>query len=368
MMQPATSRRPDNQRAQPPPDPVIAVWHCRSKQLSAPDKRAFEFLWRATGGGAATILVTPTDVANDQGTSSDAGKDRLDNLTALGFIARQPWGKKGNYRVACLDPWQALDGLRPVGQKDPQTVLGFATENISQPASEDRPFGVVSGAEPKANLRFDGCGLSPGGEASAEVLPDDPEEAPEDPRRPFLSSERGVTQSPSSIFGTCSGPSVDSTSPKVSEHGRRGSSGSSSAAAGQPEDPREAELLRQWRLKLGVRDQRLPATPLASAVGARLSSLPSPQEQQAAVEARAQHIFDRVNCPNMRMSPCLRMAWAIVEGRIDPGEVDELIRNLNKAQGDGLLVVPRSVYANRGFDRLCVRHGVPLPTRKPKPK
>ena len=60
MMQ-APSRRPDDQYAQPPPDPVAAVWQCRSKKLSAPDKRAFEFLWRLTEGGRRVVLLTPAD-------------------------------------------------------------------------------------------------------------------------------------------------------------------------------------------------------------------------------------------------------------------------------------------------------------------
>lgn len=126
--------------------------------------------------------------------------------------------------------------------------------------------------------------------------------------------------------------------------------------------------MRTWqaRLQAAGRSERAPDRPLEAPLIARLASLPSLEAQRQAAEERAQWIFQRVRCPRMRMSPCVRMAWNVVEGRIPLGRISQLLKSLDEADAAGRLQVPRSVYANRGFDRLCAEFGVPLPIRKPK--
>lgn len=107
---------------------------------------------------------------------------------------------------------------------------------------------------------------------------------------------------------------------------------------------------------------------MQAAVTESVRKLPSPQQQAAAMEQRATFIFDAVNCPNMRKAPCVRMAWHVVEGRIPWPKVATLLSALNDCEREGRLEVPRSVYANKGFDRICRECGVDLPPRKNKPR
>lgn len=339
---------------QPPPaiDPVAEVWRCRSKKLTAPRKRAFEYLYRVTEGGRKAVLLSAADVGQDQGTSSDAGKDCLDDLADQGFAIVQPWGKKGTYKVE-LGNWTCA--LRALGQKDERPLLDSLDghQNTSLPSSEARPFGDVAGAF--------GSGLSPGDEGLAGFPPEEaPEVPPEDPRRLFIPSEEERYISQPSTFGK---PSVNRSIPNGAEGSRGGSSGGSSAD--------EAAFLRDAssrRQAISFEQNRRPDTGLERPMLARLASLPSPEQQEQAAEQRAQIIFQRVNCPRMRMAPCVRMAWHVVEGRIDWKPIAQLLKLLDQLDQAGQLGCPRSAYANRGFDKICRDHGVPLPPRANKPR
>lgn len=103
-------------------------------------------------------------------------------------------------------------------------------------------------------------------------------------------------------------------------------------------------------------------------MAATVTRLPSPEQQTAAAEQRATLIYQAVDCPSMRMAPCVRMAWHVVEGRVVWSKLATLFKALNDCEREGRLTVPRSVYANKGFDRICRECGVDLPPRKSKPR
>lgn len=363
MMQSVPFRRAGPEHVPPPRDAWEEVRRCRNKRLSGEDKLAWSFLWHETEQGAREILTTAADVGYDQGTSGDAGLDRLKKLNALGFFAVRDGNKKGTYKIAALDPFAALEGLRLNGKKDPQTVLGFADQITPLPPSSE--------ADRSGSAGVFGSGLTPGcggdlKEDPPEEVPEEvPEVPPEDPRRPFRSSENEESQSPSLIFGRSSPFSQKLASREDTEEGRRGSSGTSS---GTSEDAEIAELQRIIAARQAELNRSRPEKPMQERMAASTAKLPSPVQQTAAAEQRAALIFQAVACSNMRMAPCVRMAWHVVEGRIVWSKLATLFKALNDCEREGRLNVPRSVYANKGFDRICRECGVDLPPRKTKPR
>src|SRR4051794_19093802 len=121
MMQSIPIRRTETERP-PEVDVVEMIWHCETKRLSAADRRAYEFLHGETEGGRLHILTTTKAIGRNQGTSNDAGKDRLNNLQGVGLINYQPAQKRGSYEVWLLEPFSAL---RALGVADPQLDLPF---------------------------------------------------------------------------------------------------------------------------------------------------------------------------------------------------------------------------------------------------
>jgi hypothetical protein len=326
--------------------------------MSGEDKLAFLCLWGETEQGAHEILTTAADVGYDQGTGSDAGLDRLKKLHALGFFAVRDGNKKGTYKIAALDPFAALEGLRLNGKKDPQAVLGFADQITPLPPSSE--------ADRSGSAGVFGSGLTPRNGDPKEDPPEEvPEVPPEDPRCAFRSSENEEIQSPSLIFGRSSPSSQKLASREDTEYGRRGSSGTSSATG---EDAEIAELQRIIAARQAELNPSRRSCIGFAGMAATTAKLPSPVQQTAAAEQRATLIFQAVACPNMRMAPCVRMAWHVVEGRVVWSKLATLFKALNDCEREGRLNVPRSVYANKGFDRICRECGVDLPPRKTKPR
>ena len=74
------------------------------------------------------------------------------------------------------------------------------------------------------------------------------------------------------------------------------------------------------------------------------------------VVARFLRFLAAVACPKLRRSPCLRVAWSVIEGRIPLADVDRVLASLKKTRAT--LQAPASAYFIRAMQRVFARHGV----------
>lgn len=73
---------------------------------------------------------------------------------------------------------------------------------------------------------------------------------------------------------------------------------------------------------------------------------------QQQIETLAQWIQGKVNCPNMRLSPCIKVARWIVEGRLQQSDLDDVLFSLNEADRLGKIRGTRSQYFNGSLAKL----------------
>lgn len=95
----------------------------RWPDMRGEDKLAWQFLWARSRSGLQQIVVTPTEVGIDQGTSGDAGRRRLKGLEETGLINVVERLRNGAWRIDMESP---LDVARRFKTEwDPQLCLPF---------------------------------------------------------------------------------------------------------------------------------------------------------------------------------------------------------------------------------------------------
>lgn len=360
MMQAIPIRRMETERP-PEVDVVEMIWHCETKRLSAADRRAYEFLHGETGGGRQSVLTTTKAIGRDQGTSNDAGADRLKNLKVVGLIDYKLAQKRGSYEVWLLDPFQAL---RAIGVTDPQMYLfeNTAGEPLSQSLAIARPDDVP--CSPAGNTASQGPSTPLAGHPG-EDPPEEPREVP--PPAPLSRlSEPSVLKSlqrPSTISEP-SEPSEDGGLPVAlaGEEVRRGTSGGTS-----PEIDLVAELKRR-RQQVGVPQQidALDVTRVA-AIAASMGRIPTERELQGRREHWVHVIKTRVKDDALYESVMIKVASAVVSGGLDPSDVMSILANLDKHRREKTLERAPGIYFVKSVKRLFQRRGLQW-DQKPKPR
>ena len=372
MMQAIPLRRPTAERPPPELDVVEMVWVCETEKISAPDKRAYEFLFAETQGGRLRILTTSLAVGRNQGTSGDAGRARLKNLASVGLIEYKPAQKRGSYEVWLLEPFSAL---RALGSADPQLDLPF--ENTSW----EGPSESQAGQPDDANFSQDGI-LESQVRQIGPHLAEEPREVPpfEVPRRPSGLLEKDCAPNRQSTIRRPSELSVKTGLPVAlaGEESRRGSSGGSSPAGnfgGEPPPDPVADLARR-RAELGIRiaDVRQPdqldVTRVAAIAAAVAKQVPSEEAQARTREHWVHRILTRVGDPDLKTCVAVKVACAIVRGELQADVVEEILANLAAHQrnktltggspGKYFLFSARGAFEERGLTWLAYH--------KPKPR
>ena len=91
--------------AAPTGDPAADLIR-RWPQISAADKFAWQYLVRRSRCGRQLIEVTATDVGDDQGVTTDAGRARIKNLEGRGLVrVVQSDRATGVYTIEVHDPF-----------------------------------------------------------------------------------------------------------------------------------------------------------------------------------------------------------------------------------------------------------------------
>jgi hypothetical protein len=368
---------------------VTYVWRCTSDQLTAPDKRAFEDLWRETAGGSKEASVTAAWLGYQQGTGGDAGRKRIKKLKELGFIRVRDGTKKGSYWVSMLDPFAVVKALGP---PDPNLRFEFARDDQAtcEPGGEDAT-GELRVIRPESSSACSSSQALPMGPPDTDpgvsrqgrrtiVTDDPPEDRRHDPDdRPDLvtSLNFSASASPStSHFSHLPSPpeKCAPASARDPDEARRRSSGGSSASDQDSRD--QDELLRTFRQRRAeMADDRPTALDGGASVGlgaivqAKLEAAMSPQAREQRVHELVGIQLRRVRDRSMMRAPCVRLAWAIVEGQVKERSMYEALDHLDELDAKHELLKPRSSYYNGCIKRLLTRGGADVgPPNPPKPR
>ena len=85
------------------------------------------------------------------------------------------------------------------------------------------------------------------------------------------------------------------------------------------------------------------------------SRLPTPDEQRRRAEQFVASIQRRVDDAKLRASPCLKVAWAIVEGRVKRIDVELILDGLDQLRRKGTLRKEPGAYFTGGAKKLFAR-------------
>lgn len=375
---------------------AVPAWELvrRWPGLRGEDKLAWLYLWSKSRQGSQQVDTTAAEVAADQGTTADAGRQRIRNLDREGLIRILRHERlTGVFFVECFEP-DAVCRAKPV-EWDGQRVFGFLMEQWqgSESATGDELLSEAGQSDAIAGRVF--------GSAHRQEATEDPPELPRCHRGSSGgSSVRAYLQEPSSAK-SISGPSTfgaladvgfkNRRSQELSEKcGHRGSSGGSSVgpsdnagtpaglrqpfAGGDDETAALARLIEMRRAEVAPR--AVEPTAMGHTLQARAVALPqispeSHQQSRDTADVLAVEIRERVGDPRLQASWCQKVAWAVVEGGVERSKLYQLLACCDKvrdparptwtkpsdAQPQG---VPLSAYFVLGSKRLCRKRGVDL--------
>lgn len=321
------------------------------------DKLAWLFLWLRSRGGREQISTTPAEVAADQGVTADAGRSRLKNLAAQGLIlVRNRERATGVWLVEVCDPGELevgrvvksdgqqllFDDLDSSGGPDPESLSSMGGEIDGSATAYVCSLGVVGGHSVQGRT---------------EEPPEDPrcaaEEPPEDPRSAVFEGLLYPRARSKSLVFEKSLSSKSSQGVQGDGSGDRGSSGGSSVA-GAEEDRDEvsalATLIEMRRQQVAPPRQAEPVRAIGESLSGRSHAEQLPRfgalhaQSRADAHALAGEIYRRVGDRKLKQSPVLRVAWAVVEGRVPRDRLYRLLGRLDELRASGQLTCPASAY------------------------
>lgn len=359
--------------------PLDQAWELvrRLADLRGECKLAWLYGWRLSRGGREQLVLSPAELAADQGTSSDAGRRYLATLAARGLVRiddrgrRGPSGPSGRWLVTWLDPIEQAAGRVVAG--DPQRDLfgDGETETAGDRLSSEPVRELRTGGDSIAAADTDGSqtrmetGRRPGERGGGRVGHDRPPTAataadlpadlPAVPRSPTsetsVSSRAHQTFNFGLNFGAgASAHSHDSATPKGPDGGR----GSAGGSAAGPETTARPTAGRS----AGPATRGGPPV----AIGEVLDRLPAaireginPAQRAAWIEELAAWLYRRVDCDRLRMNPCLVAAEAAVDDPQVCGELARIVRKIDEARAAGKIRITPSAMFNDLLTRARAR-------------
>ena len=343
----------------------------RCPGMSAEDKLAWSFLRHRSGWGhdpswdweQRTFKITAADLAEHQRVDAASGRRRRANLADRWQLIRvhHRCNVSGAWTVSLVRPSVALGEALGLVAADPQPRLTF-------------PELLESAEQATSESTRDGAGDAP---ACSADLPQAAAEPFTEPPRPPLTSGH---QTPS-----VSGPdSLDMVIGNTSDHplrvsiakdraaSHRGGTVHGNAGASCDEDRATDDLAREVRRRqqqLGIRaddaGEPLALNRVAAVAAAIVQRLPDERSVSMARERWIALIKRRVNDPQLKDAPCVKVAAAIAEGRLKESYVAEVFAELDKQRRNGTLRSAGAYFVG-SCQRLFSRLG--LEWAKPKPR
>jgi hypothetical protein len=348
----------------------------RCPGMSAEDKLAWGFLrdrsgWPYEPGwdwGASKFKVSAQDLAEHQRVDSASGRRRRGNLADRWKLieVHHRCAVSGNWTISLVRPSLALAEHLGLVPAEPQSSL------FNEPADEatSESLRLISAGD--ALLRGQSASSAELREGSAEPLTEPPTPSLSRPAVPPLArapsghQNTSVDQSVSTdidIGNTSDHPRELSTAKDQGRQNRRGGTVSATADR-EAEEISEEELHRQFAAKrasvqreLGIAEPEAFDVNRVAAVAATLvRRLPDERSQSMARERWIYRIRREVDDPLLKLSPCVKVACAIADGRLKVESIEEIFAELNKHRRAGTLRKSPGAYfvgsAMQAFRRL----------------
>lgn len=353
----------------------------RCPGMSAEDKFAWGFARERSGWpyepnwdwGGRKFKISAREIAEHQNVDSASGRRRRNNLADRWKLieVHHRCAVSGDWTVSLVRPSLALAEQLGFVAADPQQQLP-GIDPVEKPSeqatSESRRDGV--GDAPA-------CSDQPrGGSAVPLTVPPTPSFSvtAETPlaRAPSGHKTSVVSDLSTDIdIGNTSGHLVRLSTAKDLAGSHRG--GSAHGSADPTDDVSEDELHRQWQAKRTALQQELRTADgepvdlktTAAMAAAIVRRLPDERSQSMARERWISLIRRTVDDPGLKVSPCVKVACAIVDGRLKAEIVEEIFAELRKQRQAGTLRSAGAYFvgsAQKAFSRLG------LEWERPKPK
>lgn len=290
------TRRAPEGRTRPEPDwQAVKRW----PGLRGEAKLAWRFLKDFGGGIGTTVVVTAADVGADQGTSSTAGRRAIESLALEGLLELVERAK-GRWTVYLPNPLDVARARRSRGCDGQGELFDLDDEPLTE-EPETPPTVRVKAAATETSA------------TEAGALPS--------PRQTSETSEcaRFYKDLDLGDFGDL-GKGAQARFERRSQRSRGDGSERATVATEAVVDVRGgASRIDSVLLKIASREP------------------PRPAEQERRVEETVQLILGRVQDPQLRLTPVVRVATAVHEGAFPDGELRRILAKLDDMRTSGRL-------------------------------
>lgn len=375
---------------------VVRVLRASSSMMRAAEKLAWLVLWQASRGGRDRIVMTSATLANEVGqTDAKAAREQLKNLLSRGLIDSSGPDRHGQWEMWVLSLDKA--GMPRRFDGDPQLEIEFEDPSKTPRDDRDDPAAAPHSESPAADARpSDVLALPPARIATEGARSEPPTAAPSDEDDSSAGGGRSLVDEVAELRAESA---RGKTARDFAE--QRGKTAGHFAAAAKPpavlprhvpsvlSEPSVPQVLRTLNLRStaqpqcerSIQGQRSESArgktarefaadsaacdergKMARDFAALAGRLPTEGEQRARVEDLAAKLMAAVRCPRLRQSPCLRAAWAVIEGRVPLADVDAVLRSLEAARPR--LRAPASAYFVQAIKRLFAKRGIPWETER----
>lgn len=288
--------------------------------LTAQAKLAHQYLYYVRSrvgstpiGQPGTVRITFAEIGADQGTTGTSGGRAYDQLRREGLL-EQIDARQSVRTVYLPDPLDAAIARRRAHEGDGQGVLFEAQEEPEQDTDELKYSGAEiwhepSATDPPAETAGAGC---PAGGPSLSGLP---------PGAPGAFGHGSVTDPLRIRNGSVAGLQTSETnlSLETSDFGKKTSGNSIRAVV------REVSEVSSHG---SVTDPLRVAGVLAELLAGRS---PTPAQQAEWIEELVDWIQEQVADPKLHVTPCLRVAEAVVQGEYPARELVRVVRYLHRS-------------------------------------
>lgn len=288
------------------PDAIDEEWQlvkCR-RDIRGEAKLAWRFLVETFGFQSCTVNAAA--VGADQGSEQRAGLRALTALAVAGLVEVDDRDRgRGVWTVYVPKPSDVQRGLRRAHGDHQSTLFD--------------PLDAGGGDPLESNA----------GSGAAEVASADVVQLP--PRAPLDPSERLLITQPSPLD-----PSEERASPPARARSTDG---------------------RSWRTGRGGSGATNAADVLGN-LGHAIAAvrLPGPRQQRDWVEQIVELIVAACDDPGLKLSPCLTIAWGVVDGRVPMAELDHALARMADLRRKGEITSSPGAYVVRRMQNAFVRH------------
>jgi hypothetical protein len=345
------------------PDPAWEMVR-RWPGMRGEDKLAWMYVWQRSRGGRELIDITPAEIAADQNVSSDAGRQRIKNLTNAGLILIVKSQRSTGVRTLELPHPSDVSRARKI-EWDGQFEFAFMDEADSftdgESQATSRATEITAACAPACDADMDVRRFP----AMAQEGPlfgnrtEVPRTAPEEPP----SALRIRTEEP--LLTPEEPPEVPRFDHEIAPASRTRVLPSKPSEEGFSKPSNTFETPSTSHSTLGdARGAEPPDLDRGTSGGSQPRSRSRAyrsgerEGEQAMVDEVIAAIQRKVRCPNLRLSPCVKAGKALFRGLISRHDLESLLDTTARMKRERSLRSPASAYFVGGMKKIYERYEI----------